>query len=406
MGPPSEPVAAQARLILSRVSSASRERSRLSEPVGTVLAMPTSSSDRELSLLRIAAQRLVGSDFTEPLEVVKWLGCVQAQDLPASLTAIGTRLAPEHRSGAIAATITAANSGQIVRSWPCRGTLHWVAARDIRWMQDLTRPRLTKALHTRSEALGITDLTLERAAAAMIASIRANGPHTRAQLRTALADAGVDTEGQNTYHLIMRTCYAGLLVQGPFVDGATEQRFVVADDWLADERTPGREEALALWAHAYFRSHGPAPVQDFARWAGITVGDAKLGVAALGAGLTSLSVDDKDYWCDPGLAERLEQFRSSATGTLLIPAFDELLLGYAQRDCLISRNDENEYVVPGKNGIFRPFVVENGRAIATWRASGKPTEPKTLEATAFGKDLSAAATKRIAAAYRDLPTTR
>lgn len=314
--------------------------------------------DVELSLLRIAAQRLV-APLGDPAAVVAHLSGVQAQDLPASLAAVAMRCDAEP-----ADVVAAATAGEIVRSWPCRGTLHWVPARDLRWMLRLTRARAMTGLHRRAGQLGLTAATLEQAASLAVRLVRDAGPQTRAALRQAWTDAGIDTAGQRAYHLLMRACHEGVLVQGPLRDA--EPLFVVADDWLTDERTPDREEGLARWALAWFRSHGPTSVQDFARWASLTLGDARTGLAGCRDQLTSLEVAGQQWWLDPAVPDLLAGHRREARGSLRLPAFDELLLGYAERDCLLTRAQLAQ-VVPGSNGVFRPLLVTAGRATGTWR---------------------------------------
>lgn len=314
--------------------------------------------DPELSLLRIVAQRLV-EPLPDPASVVTHLGVVQAQDLPASLVAVALRC-----GGEPADVVAAADAGAIVRSWPCRGTLHWVGAGDLRWMLGLTRPRAMTGLVRRAESLGLSGPTLDRAATLAAELIREAGPQTRAQLRELWSQAGIDTEGQRTYHLLMRACHDAVLVQGPFREG--EQCFAVADDWLPETPELDREEALARWALAYFRSHGPTSVQDFARWAALTVGDARTGLEGCRDQLTSLDVEGQEWWLDPAVIAGLDRLRAAACRPLRLPAFDELLLGYAERDCLLTR-DQVAQVVPGGNGIFRPLLVSGGRATGTWR---------------------------------------
>ncbi len=83
--------------------------------------------ERDIGLLRLVAQRVAGPGLDTPAEVVRWLAAVQAQDHAGALTSIALRTA----SGTRSAVEAALDAGEIVRSWPMRGTLHLVPAEDL-----------------------------------------------------------------------------------------------------------------------------------------------------------------------------------------------------------------------------------------------------------------------------------
>lgn len=79
---------------------------------------------------RLASQQIAGPRLSTPAELVRWMGAVQAQDYPGALWAVGLRL-----SGAAQTEVEDAIAARtIVRTWPMRGTLHFVPAADVRWM--------------------------------------------------------------------------------------------------------------------------------------------------------------------------------------------------------------------------------------------------------------------------------
>ena len=51
---------------------------------------------------------------------------------------------------------------------------------------------------------------------------------------------------------------------------------------------------------------------------------------------------------------------------LLLGAFDPLLLGWASRDPVVGPHRRIVTV----NGLFRPFALAGGRAVATWNIAG------------------------------------
>src|SRR5690606_6189645 len=92
----------------------------------------------QLIRYRLRAQHLVQPSFTKPGQLVEWMGAVQAQDYLGALWSVGQRLKKSVEADIEKAII----NKDIVRSWPMRGTLHFVAPKDIRWMQKHLTPRV------------------------------------------------------------------------------------------------------------------------------------------------------------------------------------------------------------------------------------------------------------------------
>jgi hypothetical protein len=332
----------------------------------------------ELALLRLAAQRLVGPPPAGPAEVVRWLTCLQGQDLPGALLSVAIR------AGTSRAAVTAElDAGTVVRSWPMRGTLHLTAAEDLPWLLDLLTERAVKGVEKRRAIVGLTEADVERARGVAVATLAGGGRMSRAELLAALIAAGVPADGQRGYHVLWWLSQTGTLVMGPTRDG--DQLFVLLDEWVPSPRRLEREEALGELALRYFRSHGPATVKDLTRWAYCTVADAKAGLAVARPQLEPLTIEGTEHWMDPATPGRLADARERAGDVLLLPGFDELVLGYADRSCTVP-DEFAARIVPGNNGMFRPTVVHGGRAVAVWR-TGR-TKARAVEVEPF-TELSA-----------------
>jgi hypothetical protein len=302
---------------------------------------------------RCAAQLLRGDAAASPEEVAKRLLAIQAQD-PR-----GARLAVRARSaGLSAADVDSALARRsLVVTWLNRGTLHLVRAEDYWWLQALTTPQLLTGNSRRLAQEGVPPQDAERAVAAVRAALAADGPLTRARLRERVAAAGVRTEGQALVHVLVLASIRGLIVRGPVA--GRDQAFVLARDWLgAPPRAVSREAALGELARRYLAGHAPAADHDLARWAGIGLRDARLGLSLSGA------VQRAD-----GLAELPASPRRAAAALpppRLLGAFDPLLLGWASRDPITGPHRQIVTV----NGLFRPFALAGGRAVATWTITG------------------------------------
>jgi hypothetical protein len=298
---------------------------------------------------RCAAQLLGGSPAGSAGEVAGRLLAIQAQDLR------GARLAIRARSAGLSASDvdSALARRSLVVTWLNRGTLHLVRSEDYWWLHPLTAPQLRTGNSRRLAQEGVPPDDAEQAVAAVRAALAADGPLTRSQLRERVAAAGVRTEGQAMVHILALASIRGLIVRGPAA--GRDQAFVLARDWLG---TPppvmSREAALGELARRYLAGHAPAADRDLAQWAGIGLHDARLGLARCGA------VQRAD-----GLAELPASPRRAAAGLpppRLLGAFDPLLLGWASRDPIVGPHRRIVTV----NGLFRPFALAGGQAVATW----------------------------------------
>ena len=317
----------------------------------------------EVGLLRLVAQRLAGPRPGTAAEAVRRLTAVQGQDYPGALTSVALRT----RSGARSDVEAALDAGEIVRSWPMRGTLHLVAAEDLPWLLELLTPRVLAGAAARRAGLGITEHDVEHARGVARAALGGGRRLRRSELLAALSEGGVDTSTQRGYHLLGHLSQTGTLCMGP--TSGKEQLFVLLDEWIRSPRRLEREEALGELARRFFTGHGPATVADLARWAGLTLRDVRAGLAIARPALTCIEVDGAELFMDPETPDRLAACRREAAEVFLLPGFDEFVLGYADRGAVLPPEFADR-IVPGGNGMFRSTVVHEGRVVGTWRWVG------------------------------------
>jgi hypothetical protein len=343
----------------------------------------------EVALLRLVAQRVAGPPLVDAAAAVRHLLAFQGQDAPGVVRSIALRTRP--RSGQ--AVLTAYDAGEIVRSWPMRGTLHAVPAEDLGWMLDLMTARPRSAARRRRDQLGLDEADV--ATAARTAQVVASGAGVaRKALLDAFSTAGLPTDAGRGYHLIFELAQRGQLCLGPTNGG--EQRFVLVDEWVTAPRRLTGERALAELALRYFLGHGPATVADLARWSGLPLGQVRTGLAAVRDRLTRLDVAGTEHWLDPAVPDLLAAHRAEAGAVHLLPGFDELVLGYADRTATVPP-DLADRIVPGGNGMFRPTLVHRGVVVGTWARTRTG-----VEVTPF-VGLSAAVQKQVGAVVAALP---
>lgn len=313
--------------------------------------------------LRMAALLLASDPAGRPAPadldaVVTHLGAMQAQDAESGLWSLGIRLPGATRASVLAAL----EERTVLRTWPMRGTVHLVAARDAHWMLATTGMRPLAAAAGRRAALGLTDGDAERAADVIGSTLAGGRRLSRSALLTAVQENGIDTSGQRGYHLLMYASLRGVSAMAPDVDGETT--FVLLDDWVPDPVRLDRDEALSTLARRFFRSHGPATLADFAGWTGLTMADARRALHLAAADLAEAELDGTAVWLDPALLDAPDE-ASPELGMIAPPGFDELILGAKDRRLHLAEGDLDR-VVPGGNGVFRSTLVADGRVVATW----------------------------------------
>ena len=287
---------------------------------------------------------------------------MQAQDFAAACWAVGLRTRNATRSDILAAL----DAGTIVRSWPMRGTLHFVSPSDLRWMLLITTERMLTGLAGRHRQLELDAPDFAAARDIVTEALTGGRSLGRAEVMALWERNGIATGGQRGYHLIYYLAQTGVLCWGP--THKTQQSLVLLDEWVREPRILEHDEALAEFFLRYLAGHGPATVKDFVWWTKGTVAGVRTALAVLGDAVTSLEVDGVTYWLPSVLAETtaLTGRPARREAARLLPAFDEYLLGYQDRS-LVLDPDYASAVVPGGNGVFVPFVISRGRIVGTWR---------------------------------------
>lgn len=316
----------------------------------------------ELPLWRLTSHGLhpANPNGIAPATALSHFAAMQAQDAASASWALGVRL-PDR----LEATITdAVATRSIVRTWALRGTLHLVAASDVRWLLAVAGPAMLSRTAARFRALGLDTAALGRVDGAIFESLQGGRCFTRAELFAALAAQGIDTTGPRGNYILYGAAWRGTICLGNAP--ARQPAYVLLDEWLPQVPALPRAQALEELALRYFRSHGPATLRDFAWWAGLNLRDARAGLDGAAGCLREFRIGEECSWAAP------ESHAAEAASTVhLLPAFDEYFLGYADRSAVLS--PRHFPAVMTTNGIFRPTVLHEGRVVGTWSRSVKKT---------------------------------
>lgn len=314
-----------------------------------------------LARLRLHSQLLGTNAAATPHATVTHFGAMQAQDYLGALWAVGVRT-KNASEGDVEAAIA---RREIVRCWPMRGTLHFVATEDVRWMLDLLAPRVLQRHRPRLQReFDIDAPVITKSAKTLERALRGGGAMTRPEIYAALEQAKIATANSRGLHLLFALAHERLICFG--ARRGKQPTFVLLDEWVPPAKAKPREEALAELAMRYQRSHGPAADADFAWWSGLTLKEAREARA---------------------LAGEVEHAAAAKWNARLLPPFDEYTVAYKNRDAVVDPAYAKKINAGG--GMINAIAVVDGLVVGSWKRdlrSGEVTIAPFRELTAREMD--------------------
>jgi hypothetical protein len=355
-------------------------------------------SREELIGLRLASHSLASPPANKRVDqAVQWSGAVQAQEYTHARWAVGSRFAPA--AAVTDATVEhAVAKRKVVRTWALRGTLHLVAAADVRWLLALAAPALLTRTASAYREVNLDAAAFRKILPAIQQCLEGGKQLTRVDLFAELARRHIDTEGHRGGRILYRAAQVGLICLG--LPSGKQATYTLLDEWLppqAESSQRSREDGLMLLAQRYFASHGPATLADFTWWSGLAAGEARAALEMAMPGLTeALHAGSKVWWAARTLMQAAQPAGTSMVH--LLAGFDEYVLGYTDRGPVIDSLHTGKVMTP--NGLFRPALLVNGRVAGTWQAQTQkgalilsiaPFTPAALSSRKTSAALQAAA---------------
>ena len=308
-----------------------------------------------LTARRLHAQCITAPVAASPADAVRHMAALQAQDYHAALWAVGLRT----RNATLVQVEDAITRGEIVRTWPMRGTLHLLARDDVRWMVALLAPRVQAANAARlARDLGLDAATLARGRRAMEQALANGIPVVRSELYAHMEAAGIASAHQRGLHLLNWLAHESVICQGP--RQGKQPTFVLMDAWVPPSAPLTRDEALHRLALRYLQGHGPATVADLAWWSGLTQKDALHALTLAAPALVQETRDGTTWW------SRADAPAATRSRTIhLLPAFDQYVIGYRDRTPILDATQTRRVI--GINGLVAATAIIGGRVVATWK---------------------------------------
>ena len=350
-----------------------------------------STAKREPSAMiseRLRNHKLSSPTFKQPDEVVRWFGAVQAQEFHAAKWALALRM----RKATNASVEEAFNRGEIIRTHLLRPTWHFVAPDDIRWLLQLTAPRVNQTCGSTFRKYELDAAVFKQSHRALTNALKGEKHLTRSELKAVLNRSGIAADDTvRMAHLLLRAELDAVVCSGP----RRGNQFTYA---LLDERVPAgrqfdRDEALAELARRYFTSHGPATMADFVWWSGLTTNDARRAIELLGREIEKIQIEASIYFSlVTGNRKRRSNSATSDNEAHLLPAYDEYNVAYKHRQLVFDPQSISQITAWGALGWN---VIVGGRIVGLWDGTlnRNSVEIKVTPARVFTKDEKVSITK-------------
>ena len=297
--------------------------------------------------------RLWGPPCATPAAVLRTLGAMQAQEFAVAKWSIAQRT-----KGATDASLAKMfDRGAFLRTHVLRPTWHFVLPADIRWMLELTAPRVKARMKPYDRQLELDEKLYAKTNAIIARAVK--GRHrTRKELGDALERAGIPARGQRLGHIVMRAELDALICSGAM--RGKQHTYASLAERAPKAKKLSRDDALAELTTRYFSTRGPATVNDFSWWSSLTAADARGAIEALGSRLESAVVDGRTYWFAPG--------RTPAKRRMpvvdLVQVYDEVVMSYREsRDVLSSSNVTS---LASGSLVLHPILLDGG-LIGHWK---------------------------------------
>lgn len=312
-----------------------------------------------ISSIRQYNQQIAAASFTSARQLINHMGAMQAQDFNQAKWAVGLRL-PDFTEKLVE---EAFNRGEILRTHLMRPTWHFVSPEDIYGLLELSAKQIKSAMKARNRQLELTEEVFKQSQEVIVKALEGNHSLTRDELSDYLNAAGISTNEQRLPHILMEAEIDRIICSGPLK--GKKQTYALLEERVPIRKSFSQDETLASLARKYFTSHGPATLADFTWWSGLSVSLARKAIALNEGVLNSETINGETYL----FVENMNLSATPPDSAFLLPAFDEFLVSYKNREAAISRDDHAKAV--SKNGIFWPILVVNGKISGMWKHSLK-----------------------------------
>lgn len=310
---------------------------------------------KELNMIRFSNLQVSRKKFKDAKGLLNYLGAVQAQDYSMSKWAVGLRLKEANEK----LINTAIDKGDILRTHLLRPTWHFVSADNIYWMLELTAQRIKKSMHSRNKELGLTSQIFSESNKIIREALKENNHLTREAIIKLLNEANIQTDKNRASHLLAEAELTGIICSG--IQKGNKITYALLDERVKNNHHLTRDEYLIKLARIFFTTRGPASVNDFVWWSGLTISDARKSLEMIRQKMNSIQLNSQIYWFYRPSTQNLH----STDRVYLLPAFDEFLISYKDRSMVLISESHRKII--SQNGMFRAIIVYEAKIIGIWK---------------------------------------
>ena len=311
--------------------------------------------------IRLLNQQLICPQFDTPAELVDYMGAMQAQEYRLMRWAVAMRT----KKPSAKAFKKAFDSGEIIRLHLMRGTWQLVSAENYWPFVELCSAKAMAVTQgwMHSNKISIPDEEVGRIRGILLQTAADKGSVTKEDFVQALAEKDIRMDDHRlSYHIRMAEIF-GHLCSGELLP--MKATYALTADKVKTYTKLDRDEALMLFARKYFQSHQPATLEDFVWWSGLNINDCRSGIELLGDYLhvetwRAASLPRREFYLTDDC--RIRGFRKGKH--LLIPPYDEYLIGYKSRDVVLS--PDYSHKAHNNSGIFQPVIAHDGMICGNW----------------------------------------
>lgn len=329
---------------------------------------------------RLLNQQLTSPQFSLPEDVVSHFGAMQAQEYRLMRWAVAMRT----KKPSIEAFKAAYDDGKIVRTHLLRGTWQLVSAADYPWLHALVAPkaRTTIVGWMRANHIDIPQKEMDTVRQHLCDTVAQIGSATKEDFAEALAAKGLQMGDHRLSYHIRFAELDGVFCSGDLLPMKATYA-LTADKLGSATPLPDRDEALMLLARKYFQSHSPATLEDYLWWTGLNISDCRRGIELLGNELHIEKWKDYSFYVHESC-----RTRGGRKGEiLLLPPYDEYLLGYKSRELVLA--PEHRAKAHNNSGNFSPIIVEDGKVCGNWSPFKRQLETSFFESESEAEKLQA-----------------
>ena len=306
--------------------------------------------------IRLLNQQLVAPQFNDPAEVVAHLGAMQAQEYRLMRWAVAMRT----KKPSAKAFKKAFDDGRIIRLHLMRGTWQMVSAEDYWPMLELCATKAASVIKgwMSSNKISIPDEELKRIREILAQTASDKRSVTKEDFVQALAEKDICMDDHRlSYHIRMAEL-SGTLCSGDLLP--MKASYALTASKIKPKVKIDRDEALMRFTWKYFQSRQPATLEDFVWWSGLNISDCRKGIELLGNTLHIERWKGRDFYFTDDC--RTRGFRKDKF--LLIPPYDEYLIGYKSRDIVLP--PEHRHRAHNNSGNFQPIIAHDGIVCGNW----------------------------------------